>query len=186
MAHPFANGQAARQPGALYAQAIHPALVPVLESDDEVVEIVAHLPGAPVRQLGPYARVIGLQARLVQMRQVRPDLADGLLQPGPAHGQVLRVVDPLDVRAEAHAAAHVEREVGAQAGGAGVRGRVDEAREVVGPPRGRVREVVALGVVQRLAPLGRHNHVVDMDGAQTCGVDDGVGRDGCRRRRRRR
>ncbi|PNY27377.1 hypothetical protein TCAP_02701, partial [Tolypocladium capitatum] len=104
------DGEAARQAGALDAQQVDPCLVPVLPPDDEVVEAGAGGHGGAVAQLGPYAGVVGRQAGRVHAGEVLLDLGDGARKPRGADGQVARRVDPFDVRAEAHAAAEVERQ----------------------------------------------------------------------------
>lgn len=175
--HPLANRQTACQPGTLNPQQIHPALVPFLPPNHKVVEPLALKHDRPARrQLGPNARVVRRQRTRIDPGQVSHDLLSGGGHPGPVDCEIVRAVDPLDVRAKFDSPCHVERQVRAQAAESLLGRWVDERRDL--GLRGGVREVVALGVVRLLVLGGRHDEVVDVGGAQAGGIDEGVGGDG--------
>lgn len=131
--------------------------------------------GALIRQLGPDAGVVGYEVLSLDAGQILLNLDYRLREPRRVDGQVIGSVDPLDIRSEAHAAREIERQVRAEPRGAGFRSRVDEARDV--RVRRRVGEVVALGVVQALLPVCRHDHVVDGRRAESGRVDESLGCD---------
>lgn len=126
----------------------------------------------------PDARIVRHEAALVNAGQVLFNLCNGLILPRGVDSEVRRIVDPLHVGPEANPASEVQRQMRAQAARAGLRRRVDEARD--GQLRGPVREVVALGVIELLVLSRRDNHVVDIDGPKPRGVDYSL-----RRNRRR-
>lgn len=128
-----------------------------------------------MRQLRPDARIVRHDALGLDAGQELPDLLDRLRQPRAVDRQVVRVVHPLDVGPEADAARDVERQMRAEPAQARLWRRVDQVRGL--GQRGRVREVVALGVVHLLVLRGRQDHVIDVAGAQPRGVDDRLGRE---------
>lgn len=158
-------------------------MVAVLHPHHKVIEILASLPSPLVAQLGSNPCVIRLQASLIDTRQIQLNLLHGLLQPLSPNGQVVRGVDPFNVWAEAYPPAHIERQVRAQPSGARVRGGIDQPRDT--GPRRRVRKVVALCKVQRLAQGRGDDHVVHVDAPQAGGIDDRLGRDARRLARQR-
>lgn len=175
---PLPNGQTARQARTLNPEQIHPPFVPFLFANDKIVKPFALVhDGASRGQLGPDAGVVGRQGTHVDAGQVALDLLGGGGHAVPVDGEVVGPVDPLDVGAKLDLAGHVEGEVGAQPAVAGLRGGVDERRDLwLG--RG-VGKVVALGVVRLLLGLVvGHDEVVHVGGAQPGRVDEHVGRDG--------
>lgn len=175
--HHFRYGKTACQSRAFDAQEIDPAFVSLFLPDDEVLEALVRCRRRALwGKLGPYAGVIGHQGIGIHSRKILLNLGNGLIQPRGVDGEVIRIVHPLDVRAEADPSGHVKGEMGAETTRAWLGGWVYKAGDF--GAGGRVGEIVALCVKELLVLRGGHNHVVDGDGAEAGGVDDRLGGDG--------